>query len=116
MDFPGDGLQVLALGCAVIAPEQAQSPVQGLGEGGAGPTAHGHQAEEAGEFAVHRSLQQVEEWMPVAPLRNTSRAGVHPWTCPLLPVGLTGFVSLAEVLAVGGALWRTLAHAMNCAR
>lgn len=42
--------------------------------------------------------------MPVAPLRNTSRAGVHPWACPLHPVGLTGFVSLAEVVALGVAL------------
>lgn len=42
--------------------------------------------------------------MPVAPLRNTSRAGVHPWTCPLHPVGLAGFVSLAEVFVLGVAL------------
>jgi|UPI0005507775 hypothetical protein len=47
----------------------------------------------------------------MSPLRNTSRAGVHPWTCPLHPVGLTGFVSLAEVLVFGGALDATVRHA-----
>lgn len=97
---------MLALGCAVAAPEQAQGPGHGLRQGSASTAAHGDETEEAGEFAWHRSLQQVEEWMPVAPLRNTSRAGVHPWTCPLHPVGLTGFVSLAEVLVRGVALGR----------